>query len=88
MKLNARPHINGNTPDDFQRVARMVARARHALFEARAELGLDVLHGRNYQHLDAPLAARQEDLDAIAEPLVHSLELTDQLIEALIKNSK
>lgn len=62
MKINARPHINGNHPEDFRKVASEVYNAVGALQAAIAAVSANVTHGRNYQHLDDPATAREEDL--------------------------
>lgn len=89
MKLNAKPHNNGNSPAHFRQAARKILAAQEALMPAISALRCDVLHRRNYQHLDAPLGAhaQQKDIEAM-RPLLDALALTGDLIDALTAATK
>ena len=75
--IHARPNLNGNTVKDFQAVIDSFTDAMAAVRNARSLLMGDVLNGRNYQHLDAPHYALQEDRSAYAETMVAILEQLD-----------
>jgi hypothetical protein len=51
--LNARPHINGNTPEHFAEAYVAVNDALMAVQKAREAVMANVVNGRNYQHLGA-----------------------------------
>lgn len=52
MKLNAKPNLNGNSPEDFTEVYIFLGDAYDAIDKAAKALYGNVLHGRNYQHSD------------------------------------
>lgn len=52
MTLNARPHRNGNQRSDFLDAYKALTAALDALHEASGLIRANVIHGRNYQHLD------------------------------------
>jgi hypothetical protein len=53
MTLNARPHRNGNSRSDFVDAYKALTAALDAVHEAHSLIRCNVIHGRNYQHLDA-----------------------------------
>lgn len=65
MALNARPNLNGNTPEDFTRAGRAVLSAVLDLREALKTARTDCLHGRNYQTVPEAEAAQKADLDRL-----------------------
>lgn len=82
--INAKPNLNGNTPDDF-------VDAAESLYATASETGIvvkralaEILHGRNYQCSVNPDAAREADLarisviiDAIEDLKKVAIELHD-----------
>ena len=73
--IKARPNLRyGNTAKDFQAVIDSFTDAMEAVGNARRLLMGDVLHGRNYQHLDVPFAASYVDCIAYDETMVAILE--------------
>jgi len=64
--MQARPNLNGNTSEAFldalNTLALTTSRARAALNEVRCTC----THGRNYQTVQEPDAAREADLRAVA----------------------
>jgi hypothetical protein len=80
--LHAHPQLNGNEPRDFMAAAIAMQTCRDQLSTALQVLNTNVLHGRNYQHIDEPRHATQ--LDGIkVQPLRAALDLMDTLIEDL-----
>lgn len=67
--MKARPHINGNTKADFERAYNELTKAFVAASNALKALRMDVVHGRNYQHLPAAeaRAALEEDMRSVQE---------------------
>lgn len=67
--MNAKPHINGNSPESFQdagwKLHNIAIKSREQINKAIGE----ITHGRNYQHLtsDAVNVSRSEDLDRIGK---------------------
>jgi hypothetical protein len=62
--MNAKAHINGNSPRDFVLAQEKLADAINQMQDALRTVRVDLFHGRNYQHLpeEARFDARQEDL--------------------------
>lgn len=54
--LIARPHTNGNSRSDFIDAYKALNTAYDSLTIALRTVGANVVHGRNYQHLDARAA--------------------------------
>ena len=48
--INARPQLNGNTPDDFASAYAALLEANLAIEAAYKVLSANVVNGRNYQH--------------------------------------
>ena len=48
--INARPNLNGNTPDDFASAYSALVDAGLAIEAAYKALSSNVINGRNYQH--------------------------------------
>ena len=69
MKINARPHINGNTARDFADAAIALSDALSDVHHALYRINADVLNSRNYQHLPEVenWNARDEDFGVAAE---------------------
>ena len=65
-KINARPHINGNTRDDFVNSALSLSDALSDVSEAIMRIKRDVLNGRNYQHLEQLDSWNRRDADVAA----------------------
>lgn len=63
MSLKARPHMNGNTRDDFVNAALALSDALSDVYEAFGRINADVLNGRNYQHLPQVDAWSARDAD-------------------------
>lgn len=63
--IKARPHLNGNTAEDFRHAYRQLTQASEALQTALVAMQMNVTHGRNYQHMTADKAyeARLSDED-------------------------
>ena len=52
MTIKARPNMNGNTREDFERAYMALSDAMNAISAAERALLGDVANGRNYQHLE------------------------------------
>jgi hypothetical protein len=78
--MHARPNINGNTRADFERAHNNLTVAYVALSTALKDLRMDVLHGRNYQHLppDEARAHLEEDLCTLT-PLVVAMKQIERI---------
>ena len=88
MSLNARPHLNGNSPDDFRGAARALTGAAAALEPVLAEMRAEITHPRNYQHLppEAAAGAQMADrdrLEALARARAEITALDDEIAEIL-----
>ena len=87
MRLNARPHINGNSPDNFVDAALDLLQAAEAASMAMGMVLANVTHGRNYQHLGQLPAAEALDADRarvreIAAAVDHLRRLSDDILAA------
>ena len=76
MTIKARPHMNGNSRDDFVSAALALSDALSDVYEALGRIKADVMNGRNYQHLpqieswnalDADVALAAKATDAYRE---------------------
>lgn len=86
--IGARPQRNGNTKDDFAAAYKALTDARRAVDEAAKALRMNVLHGRNYQHLDHRQAheTHTEDLRRMGYLRVALVEMErfqDDIIEQI-----
>jgi hypothetical protein len=63
LTIKARPHLNGNRPEDFERHARAIYQAASKLQTALIEARAEVMHGRNYQHREPAKARVERDAD-------------------------
>ena len=52
MTISARPNNNGNSKQDFFKAYAAIRKAQSAITEAQELLSANVLHGRNYQHMN------------------------------------
>ena len=68
MMINARPNLNGNTSQDFSKVARELQDASKVLETALANAYGSVFHGRNYQTVN-DANARIEDTNSFGDML-------------------
>jgi len=68
-ELNARPHLNGNSPESFQAAGLKIHEAATALELVMRETLGEITHGRNYQHLPPTTtsSAQLQDLACIAK---------------------
>lgn len=87
--LNARPGINGNTPESFELGARRLYDAITSLRTILNEDTQHLLHGRNYQHLDSAMStsARIADRAHLAEAY-EALDKLTAFAVALNHNAK
>lgn len=62
-KVQAEPHRNGNTVNDFECAGIKLIEAADELSDAICEIRAEIFHGRNYQHLDGAInvIAQEED---------------------------
>jgi hypothetical protein len=83
--MQARPNINGNTPEDFRAAFERLDAARKAMADARSFMAMNVVHGRNYQHLDPDegRAALEEDSRTPARLQKIGLEISEIQSELL-----
>ena len=63
MEISARPHMNGNTRDDFLNAALSLSDSLSDISEAIGKINADVLNGRNYQHLEQIESWNARDAD-------------------------
>jgi len=63
MEIKARPHMNGNTREDFVNAALAFSDCVSDLSEAIGKIKSDVLNGRNYQHLEQVDSWNARDCD-------------------------
>lgn len=84
--LHARPRLNCNTPQDFVDAAVAVTEAEAATRRAFRLLKSDVVHGRNYQHLDIDECntAITHDINVVS-PLLQQADALKALALALIE---
>lgn len=82
MKVNARPNLNGNSPRDFREAALAVNNAAIAMKTLVASKVGECFHGRNYQTLADPKAARAED-DKLLHDAFKALDSISALALAL-----
>ncbi len=72
--MNAKPNLNGNTPEDFRNAG---ARLHDIAITTKEKMGEADLHeitnGRNYQHIEPIHSARITDLARIAK-IVEALD--------------
>ena len=65
--LNCRPHVNGNSPEEFLSAAQDILNRVRQLELAMSNALAGPLHGRNYQHVEgdwyAPADARRADFE-------------------------
>jgi hypothetical protein len=85
MIINARPHINGNSEDDFAAAMIAISNAYDGLAEALRKVRCNVTHGRNYQHLEAneALWGRQYDVEAVKQRGDAALQAIGDIHDAL-----
>lgn len=78
--INARPHINGNRPENFRAVGRRLSLASEELDKVLVRMREETFHGRNYQHLEPGEAeqARSDDLVTL-HALVSLVEIAKRL---------
>jgi hypothetical protein len=89
MTLRAKPQLNGNSRDDFERAYVTIGDAMYAIQKVRAIMLGDVANARNYQHLghggtdtaiedrrsvDANLGLALNLLGTIASEIVDAIE--------------
>lgn len=72
--INAKPQINGNSRSDFEAAYKALTQAIAAIGEANSLLDQNVLHGRNYQHLQDGLMARETDMSEVAEEMIGAIK--------------
>ena len=60
--IHAKPQLNGNTVEHFSEAYKSLTAAEKAIRAAIIDVQMNVLHGRNYQHLDATSDASLEYL--------------------------
>ncbi len=88
MKISARPHINGNCPQDFDDAARKLFNAAHDFNVALSVLD-EVFHGRNYQHLsDRTAKLRQQEDKLMLAELRDAAQRTTKLAELVLYAGK
>ena len=63
ITINCRPHLNGNTPADFEAAGRKLNDAVINLQQVLQEVSGACFHGRNYQHLIPLTASQMRTLD-------------------------
>lgn len=63
MTLHARPHMNGNTVEDFKTAYYSLTVTEKTLKDCMSDLSRFMIHGRNYQHLDGTQAIEAESFD-------------------------
>lgn len=76
MTLEAKPQMNGNPPEHFEKAGRDLFDACQKLQAVLSDVHANVLHGRNYQHLGTGVhceSARRGDL-ARVQKLQASIE--------------
>ena len=89
-QIKARPGINGNTPEDFERSARVLFDAAGEMRTALNSVTAEALHGRNYQHFTDPAEAqraRRADLHR-AHEIAKALDDATRIAGDLMMNAK
>ena len=86
MTIKALPQINGNSKDDFADAWVSLHDAAKAIHEASAKISLDVLNGRNYQHLrDEAASALTEDRQRLRGDFQTVLALLSQISAEILE---
>jgi|OM-RGC.v1.033097251 hypothetical protein len=79
MRLQAKPNLNGNSPQDFEMYSHDLSRAAVALRDKLAAFRAEIMHGRNYltggnreadlarinRYIEATYAAEQLGIEAM-----------------------
>ena len=85
--MDARPNLNGNTPQDFAAAYMALSDAVSAIDEAQRKVAGNVLHGRNYLTTDAGedacIADRRRILDAMQQCRAILGSIASEIVDAL-----
>lgn len=84
--IHARPNMNGNDASDFAQAAYELSKQVQDLEDKFREKMAELLHGRNYQHMDSITAAdhRRMNIDTLNGVLdIHMNALRDYLKQVL-----
>ena len=83
--ISARPQLNGNSQADFAKSGEAILDAKEAVVNARNEFCGNVLHGRNYQHIQAAAdATRHADVQDVIAAFNRAMRALDDVLDALI----
>lgn len=78
--MHARPNMNGNTRDDFLRVAREINRAATDAEEA-LKSAHEVVNGRNYQTVENGAEAQRADVERLHAAYAAARNMRDLAVE-------
>jgi len=81
--MQARPNLNGNTPEDFTAAYMALSDAVSTIDEAQRKIAGNVLHGRNYASTDACIADRRRILDAMQQCRATLGSIASEIVDAL-----
>lgn len=85
--MQARPNLNGNTPQDFADAYMALSDASSAIEKAARMLAGNVLHGRNYAGTDAGedacIADRRRILDAMQKCRETLGAIASEIVDAM-----
>jgi hypothetical protein len=87
LKINAKPQINGNTPEQFIDAAWALIVSLDPVRVALGTIRAEVMNGRNYQHLEGGIGGgcRAADLQIVADLsdlLTRAADLVDAIAAA------
>ena len=81
--IDARPNINGNTPEEFTAAARQLHNAAKVVREAIPLIKRDVMDGRNYQMLANPVDSRTKDRARLSQIEIALIDMENMVFDIL-----